>query len=78
MRCAAAAAVRWWCCPVPVPALAHRPAKTECSLWSLDRDTFNNIVKESARLKREKYENFLKSVDIFSTMDSIYIVQFFY
>ena len=58
-----------------VPRAATIKAKTECSLWSLDRDTFNNIVKESARLKREKYENFLKSVDIFSTMDKYEISQ---
>ena len=58
-----------------VPRAASIKAKTECSLWSLDRDTFNNIVKESARLKREKYENFLKSVDIFSTMDKYEISQ---
>ena len=58
-----------------VPRAASITAKTECSLWSLDRDTFNNIVKESARLKREKYENFLKSVDIFSTMDKYEISQ---
>ena len=39
-------------------------------LWCLDRDTFNNIIRESYRLRREKYENFLKCVDILSTMDS--------
>ena len=42
----------------------------ECILWSLDRETFNNIVKEAAQKKREKYENFLKNVDILSTIDS--------
>ena len=45
-------------------------AKTDSVLWCLDRDTFNNIVRESYRLRREKYENFLKCVDILSTMDS--------
>ena len=44
--------------------------KTDSVLWCLDRDTFNNIVRESYRLRREKYENFLKCVDILSTMDS--------
>ena len=24
-------------------------------LWCLDRDTFNNIIRESYRLRREKY-----------------------
>ena len=42
----------------------------ECILWSLDRETFNNIVKDAAQKKREKYENFLKNVDILSTIDS--------
>ncbi len=57
------------------PRAATIKAKTDCVLWCLDRDTFNNIVKESARLKREKYENFLKSVDILSTMDKYEISQ---
>ena len=51
------------------PRAATIKAKTSCVLWCLDRDTFNNIVKESARLKRQKYETFLKSVEILSTMD---------
>ena len=42
----------------------------ESILWSLDRETFNHIVKNSAQNKREKYENFLKKVDILSTIDS--------
>jgi cAMP-dependent protein kinase regulator len=35
----------------------------------LDRDTFNTIVKEAAIKKREKYEAFLKSVDILKQME---------
>ena len=42
----------------------------ESIIWSLDRETFNNIVKDAAQKKREKYENFLKNVDILSTIDS--------
>lgn len=41
----------------------------ECQLFKLDRDTFNHIVKDSACRKREMYEEFLKKVDIFSTME---------
>ena len=52
------------------PRAATIKAKTDSVLWCLDRDTFNNIVRESYRLRREKYENFLKCVDILSTMDS--------
>ena len=42
----------------------------ESILWSLDRETFNHIVKDAAQKKREKYEKFLKNVDILSTIDS--------
>ena len=41
----------------------------ECILWSLDRETFNHIVKDAAQKKREKYEKFLRNVDILSTID---------
>ena len=34
-------------------------------LFCLDRDTFNNIVKSSAIATREKYETFLKKIEIF-------------
>ena len=44
-------------------------AKTPSVLWALDRETFVYIVKESAVKKREKYENFLKSVSIFNELD---------
>lgn len=38
-------------------------------MWSLDRETFNNIVKEAAVKKRERYEAFLKSVDILKQIE---------
>jgi len=37
---------------------------SNCELWSLYRLTFNQIVKEAAIKKREKYEEFLKRVAI--------------
>ena len=43
--------------------------------WVLDRATFNNIVKDSAQKKREKYENFLKKVEILSTIDPYELMQ---
>ena len=43
--------------------------------WVLDRETFNNIVKDAAQKKREKYENFLKNVEILSTIDSYELMQ---
>ncbi len=57
------------------PRAATIKAKTDCILWVLDRETFNNIVKDSAQKKREKYENFLKKVDILSTIDSYELTQ---
>ncbi len=44
-------------------------AKTRSVLWKLDRETFNHIVKDSAQKKRNNYIDFLKSVDILSTID---------
>ena len=38
--------------------------------WVLDRETFNHIVKGAAQKKREKYENFLKNVEILGSIDS--------
>ena len=36
----------------------------------MDRRTFNHIVRDSAQQKRDKYEDFLKQVDILKSMDS--------
>lgn len=38
-------------------------------MWVLDRDTFNHIVKDSSRKRREKYENFLQKVKILENME---------
>ena len=57
------------------PRAASIIAKTKCDLWVLDRETFNNIVKDAAQKKREKYETFLKKVDILSTIDSYELTQ---
>ena len=43
--------------------------------WVLDRETFNHIVKEAAQKKREKYENFLKNVEILSTIEPYELMQ---
>lgn len=45
-------------------------ADSNCQLWVLDRDTFNHIVKDSSRTRREKYEAFLAKVNILESMDS--------
>lgn len=51
------------------PRAASITSKTEYIVWKLDRDTFNHIVKDAAAKKREKYDNFLQSVDILKSMD---------
>lgn len=38
-------------------------------MFELDRETFNNIVKDAAFRKREKYEKFLLSVKLLETLD---------
>ncbi|EAR86860.2 CAMP-dependent kinase, regulatory protein (macronuclear) [Tetrahymena thermophila SB210] len=50
------------------PRAATIIAKTDCILFSLDRPTFNHIVKDAAAKKREKYEAFLSKVEILHDM----------
>merc|ERR1711957_588058 len=57
------------------PRAATLISKTNCILWCLDRECFNNIVKVSAQKKRERYETFLKSVNILSEVDSFELGQ---
>eukprot|EP00340_Litonotus_pictus_P001128 CAMPEP_0170518338 /NCGR_PEP_ID=MMETSP0209-20121228/4048_1 /TAXON_ID=665100 ORGANISM="Litonotus pictus, Strain P1" /NCGR_SAMPLE_ID=MMETSP0209 /ASSEMBLY_ACC=CAM_ASM_000301 /LENGTH=385 /DNA_ID=CAMNT_0010803861 /DNA_START=51 /DNA_END=1208 /DNA_ORIENTATION=+ len=51
------------------PRAATVKASSSCILWTVDRETFNHIVKEAAQNKRQQYENFLKSVEILSTVE---------
>lgn len=51
------------------PRAATITAIESCTLFKLDRDTFNHIVKDSAQRKREKYEEFLARVPILATME---------
>lgn len=41
----------------------------DSTLYGLDRQTFNHIVKDAAIRKKDKYEAFLKKVSLLSTMD---------
>lgn len=52
------------------PRAATIYAKTDSTLWALDRLTFNSIVKESAINKREKYKKFLETIPLLSTVEN--------
>lgn len=52
------------------PRAASVDAREKCVLWQLDRDTFNNIVKEAAQKKRERYDAFLGKVPLLAGMDA--------
>jgi cAMP-dependent protein kinase regulator len=51
------------------PRAASVVSRDQCVLWQLDRDTFNNIVKEAAQKKRERYNAFLAQVPLLASMD---------
>jgi cAMP-dependent protein kinase regulator len=51
------------------PRAASIKAAEDCTLFALDRQTFNNIVKAASKKNRDTYEEFLKSVDLLSSMD---------
>lgn len=52
------------------PRAATVKAKSESTLFVVDRETFNHIVKDAAQKKRAKYEDFLAEVDILKSMDA--------
>ena len=52
------------------PRAASIYADEESELYSLDRDTFNHIVKNATIQRRNKYEEFLKSIEILNDLDN--------
>lgn len=51
------------------PRAATITCEDEGTLYSLDRNTFNHIVKDSAIKRREKYETFLSQVKILESLE---------
>jgi len=52
------------------PRAASIQAVDASVLYSLDRETFNHIVKQSAIDNRNKYEDFLAQVEVLQTLDN--------
>eukprot|EP00929_Paragymnodinium_shiwhaense_P092794 TRINITY_DN5278_c0_g7_i1.p1 TRINITY_DN5278_c0_g7~~TRINITY_DN5278_c0_g7_i1.p1 ORF type:complete len:407 (+),score=152.87 TRINITY_DN5278_c0_g7_i1:76-1296(+) len=50
------------------PRAASVVAKDKCVCWQLDRETFNHIVKDAAVKRRNRYDAFLKSVALISSL----------
>ena len=51
------------------PRAASIKALTDCVCWVLDRECFNNIVRDAAIRKRDQYDLFLSRVGLLKTMD---------
>eukprot|EP00929_Paragymnodinium_shiwhaense_P115011 TRINITY_DN8359_c0_g1_i1.p1 TRINITY_DN8359_c0_g1~~TRINITY_DN8359_c0_g1_i1.p1 ORF type:complete len:422 (+),score=171.99 TRINITY_DN8359_c0_g1_i1:125-1390(+) len=56
------------------PRAATVKARTDCTLWAIDRTTFNYLVKDAARQAKERRVEFLKSVPLFANLseDDVY------
>eukprot|EP00931_Biecheleriopsis_adriatica_P025917 TRINITY_DN1581_c2_g1_i1.p1 TRINITY_DN1581_c2_g1~~TRINITY_DN1581_c2_g1_i1.p1 ORF type:complete len:404 (-),score=128.01 TRINITY_DN1581_c2_g1_i1:55-1266(-) len=52
------------------PRAASVVAKEDSICWQLDRESFNHIVKDAAMARREKYDSFLKSVSLISSLEA--------
>merc|ERR1712062_150953 len=51
-----------------MPRAATIKAVSAGTLWSLDRATFRQIIIRANTIKRQQFENFLKSVEILEDM----------
>ncbi|KAK2195599.1 bifunctional Cyclic nucleotide-binding domain/Cyclic nucleotide-binding [Babesia duncani] len=51
------------------PRAATVIAKTDIHLWSLDRETFNRVVKAGVVERRQRYDKILKNVVLFNKLD---------
>ena len=51
------------------PRAATIVAKQDSICWSLDRECFNGIVKESSVKRRERFEEFIKNFELLQELD---------
>ena len=51
------------------PRAASIEATSECVLYSLDRETFNHIVKTAVAKRREKFDEFLQAIKLLDTLE---------
>jgi len=52
------------------PRAATIIAEEDSVCFSLDRDCFNNIVKDSAMKKRKRYDQFVQNIEILQELDA--------
>jgi len=52
------------------PRAASIITKTTCTLFSLDRETFNHIVKNAVIKRRNKFESFLSKIPILDSLNT--------
>lgn len=53
------------------PRAASIVSKENCVLFSLDRESFNNIVKEAVIKKREMFHEFLSKITLLDSLNSV-------
>eukprot|EP00435_Cladocopium_sp_Y103_P017071 s2949_g4.t1 len=51
------------------PRAASVDAKSECTVWRLDRETFNHVAKDAALKRNVKHDAFLRKVSLFSSLN---------
>ncbi len=50
------------------PRAASIKSDSDCVLYSLDRETFNHIVKEAVIKRRDQFDEFLRSITLLDTL----------
>lgn len=51
------------------PRAASVDSVNACTVWRLDRETFNHVVKDAATKRNLKYDVFLRKVSLFSSLN---------